>query len=516
MPARRPAPLHNPCEPNVSIHIRLGILSLTSPLLVSSAASQSTLILLSHLTSLRSSTMTPTTKFSTQNLTKLYITSLATIAALSIGGQIIIQHQLTRQSKDVTVLNAAQDRKQLCEKLLKMTMASRLAIGEERTAAIQELVQVLKTWENSQQDLKQQMQKTLSPQDLAEIEPTIAKLKPLATEILTAAKLTINADAAPIPPGLTRRNPLRNPALPNPAAALSIPRLIKTGTEFNQEIDNLIRWYSQKAEDGVSRLKMLEFGLLGLTLGTLLLEGLLVFRPAIAKLKESLQTLEKTLYNLAQEQEKSEKLLLNILPEPIADRLKQRPQAIADGFAEATVLFADIVGFTELSSRLSPQELVQCLNEIFSCFDRLAEKHGLEKIKTIGDAYMVVGGLPNPRPDHAVAVARMALEMQTELQALNRSMGEKFDIRIGINTGPVVAGVIGIKKFIYDLWGDTVNIASRMESHGEPGAIHISEATHRHLSHEFDCQSRGSIPIKGKGQMQTYWLKQRQTIAPNH
>jgi adenylate cyclase len=457
--------------------------------------------------------MTPTTKFSTQNLTKLYITSLATIAALSIGGQIIIQHQLTRQSKDVTVLNAAQDRKQLCEKLLKMTMASRLAVGEERKVSLQELEQVIKTWESSQQDLKQRMQNTLSPKDFADIEPAIAKLRPLAVEILAAAKLTINADAARPLSDLPRRNALRNPAIANPTNVLSIPRLIKTGTEFNQEIDNLIGWYSRKAEDGVSRLKILEFGLLGLTLSTLLLEGLLIFRPAIAKLKESLQALEQTLQNLAQEQEKSEKLLLNILPEPIADRLKQSPQAIADGFAEATVLFADIVGFTELSSRLSPQELVQCLNEIFSCFDRLAEKHGLEKIKTIGDAYMVVGGLPNPRPDHAIAVAQMALEMRTELQEINRSMGEKFDIRIGINSGPVVAGVIGIKKFIYDLWGDTVNIASRMESHGEPGAIHISEATYGHLNGKFACQSRGVIPIKGKGQMQTYWLSQKSVMV---
>jgi adenylate cyclase len=223
-------------------------------------------------------------------------------------------------------------------------------------------------------------------------------------------------------------------------------RLIQAGTEFNQTIDEILVWYTAKAQNGISHLRMMEFGLLGLTIGTLLLEGLL-------------QALEESLSNLSIEQAKSEKLLLNILPSPIVDRLKLKSEAIADSFSEATVLFADIVGFTELSSRLTPQELVQCLNQIFSCFDNIAEKYGLEKIKTIGDAYMVVGGLPNPRSDHAAAICQMAIEMQKELQAINRSMGEKFDIRIGINSGPVVAGVIGIKKFIYDLWGDTVNIA---------------------------------------------------------
>jgi adenylate cyclase len=444
---------------------------------------------------------------STHNLTRLYVTSLATIAALAIVGQVIIQRQLSRQATDVAVLTAAQNRKQLCEGLLKTTLATKIADREERSAALAELEQMIQSWESSKEDLKQQMQQTLSAAELAEVEPTFAKLNPLGQEILMAAKTTLVVNQ-------TRGETIIPQNLTKPGSKLSALRLVKIGTEFNQEIDSIIRWYSQKAEAGVARLKLLEFGLLGLTLSTLLLEGAVVFRPAINKLKETLEALERSLLKLAQEQEKSEELLLNILPAPIADRLKLHPKSIADSFAEATVLFADIVGFTELSSRLTPQELVECLNKIFSCFDRLAEKHGLEKIKTIGDAYMVVGGLPDPRPDHAIAIAKMALEMQMELQQLNQSMGENFDIRIGINSGPVVAGVIGIKKFIYDLWGDTVNIASRMESHGEPGAIHISEATYRKLEGQFDCQPRGAVPIKGKGEMITYWLKPAASINP--
>lgn len=212
------------------------------------------------------------------------------------------------------------------------------------------------------------------------------------------------------------------------------------------------------------------------------------------------------LKNLQAEQEKSEQLLLNILPMPIANRLKQQEQTIADDFPSATVLFADIVGFTELSGEVSPIELVEILNVVFSEFDYLAEKHSLEKIKTIGDAYMVVGGLPIPNLIHAEAIAHMALDMLDTIEQFAKETGKNFQIRIGINTGPVIAGVIGTKKYIYDLWGDTVNIASRMESQGLPGKIQVTTAAYHLLKQQFDLESRGLIDVKGKGQMECYLL----------
>lgn len=214
---------------------------------------------------------------------------------------------------------------------------------------------------------------------------------------------------------------------------------------------------------------------------------------------------------IQKEKDTSEQLLLNILPCAIADRLKRGETVIADGFNDVTVLFADIVNFTELSATISPVKLVCLLNEIFSAFDSLAEKYDLEKIKTIGDAYMVVGGLPLYRPDHAEAIANMALDMQQVINKFAGELGKSFDIRIGISTGPVVAGVIGIKKFIYDLWGDTVNVASRMESHGQAGSIHVSASTHDILQHKYKFIDRGEIMIKGKGKMQTYFLSDRRT-----
>lgn len=214
---------------------------------------------------------------------------------------------------------------------------------------------------------------------------------------------------------------------------------------------------------------------------------------------------------IQKEKDTSEQLLLNILPCAIADRLKRGETVIADGFNDVTVLFADIVNFTELSATISPVKLVCLLNEIFSAFDSLAEKYSLEKIKTIGDAYMVVGGLPLYRPDHAEAIANMALDMQRVINKFAGELGKSFDIRIGISTGPVVAGVIGIKKFIYDLWGDTVNVASRMESHGQAGSIHVSASTHDILQHKYQFIDRGEIMIKGKGKMQTYFLSDRLT-----
>ena len=219
------------------------------------------------------------------------------------------------------------------------------------------------------------------------------------------------------------------------------------------------------------------------------------------------------LAQLRLEREKSERLLLNVLPKSIADRLKQGETSIADSFADATVLFADLVDFTKLSSHIPAPELVRMLDEIFSKFDWLAELHHLEKIKTIGDAYMVAGGLPVPRPDHAEAMAEMALDMQKVVTRLDYGSGRKFDLRIGISSGPVVAGIIGSKKFIYDLWGDTVNIAFRMESLGQIGAIQVSEATYDHLKDKYVFEKRGKIEVKGKGKMTTFLLTGRKALA---
>ncbi|MGB5962972.1 MAG: adenylate/guanylate cyclase domain-containing protein [Coleofasciculaceae cyanobacterium] len=210
---------------------------------------------------------------------------------------------------------------------------------------------------------------------------------------------------------------------------------------------------------------------------------------------------------LRYQQECTEELLLNILPEPIAERLKFWESTIADSFAAVTVMFADLVNFTEFSAEMPPPKLVALLNKIFSKFDQLAQKHGLEKIKTIGDAYMVVGGLPTPREDHAEAIAQMALEMQQEITKFKQDNGEAFTLRIGIHTGPVVAGVIGMKKFAYDLWGNTVNVASRMESQGVAGKIQVTSEIYEQLQDKYVFEKRGLIAVKGKGEMITYWLK---------
>ena len=213
------------------------------------------------------------------------------------------------------------------------------------------------------------------------------------------------------------------------------------------------------------------------------------------------------LTTLAEEQAKSERLLRNILPAAIAQQLKQEERTIADSFPEVTVMFADIVGFTELAAQTPAIELVEILNVIFSEFDQLTDEHGLEKIKTIGDAYMVVGGLPAAKPNHAEAIAAMALDMQDRITEFCSETGKALSIRIGINTGPVIAGIIGTKKFIYDLWGDTVNIASRMESHGIPGSIQVTEATYNRLKNQYVFEDRGLISVKGKGEMNCYLLK---------
>ncbi len=203
---------------------------------------------------------------------------------------------------------------------------------------------------------------------------------------------------------------------------------------------------------------------------------------------------------------RADNLLLNILPDPIALRLKESSETIADAYSEVTVLFADIVGSTPLFSQLDPTEAVDWLNEVFTIFDHMAEKYGLEKIRTIGDSYMVASGVPTPRADHAQATARFALDLIRQVEAMPPRHGQHLSFRIGINSGPLVAGVIGRSKFQYDLWGDTVNVASRMESHGVAGKVHITNATYQLLKDDFECVSRGEVQIKGKGNMETWFV----------
>jgi adenylate cyclase len=206
------------------------------------------------------------------------------------------------------------------------------------------------------------------------------------------------------------------------------------------------------------------------------------------------------------EQAKSERLLLNVLPEPVAKRLKEDDGIIADAYESVTVLFADIVGFTPLAERRSPTDVVAMLDAVFAGWDALAAAQGVEKIKTIGDAYMAAGGIPRPRSDHVEAIAEMALAMRPLLARFGADAGVALEVRIGIDTGPVVAGVIGRAKFIYDLWGDTVNTASRMESHAPPGTIQVTERAYELLRERYELHPRGTVEIKGKGPMTTYLL----------
>ena len=219
--------------------------------------------------------------------------------------------------------------------------------------------------------------------------------------------------------------------------------------------------------------------------------------------------LERTSKQAWAQTQLAERLLLNILPAPIAERLKREPGVIADAFDEVTVLFVDIAGFTPLSARVPPQEMVRWLNQVFAAFDRLAERHGLEKIRTIGDSYLVVGGVPLPRPDHAEAVAELALDLLEVVAGIATPLGEPLRVRVGVNTGPAIAAVMGVRKVIYDVYGDAVNTASRMESHGVPGAIQVTEAVYARLRDRYTFAERGEIEVKGKGQLRTYVLTGR-------
>jgi adenylate cyclase len=212
-------------------------------------------------------------------------------------------------------------------------------------------------------------------------------------------------------------------------------------------------------------------------------------------------------------QERSETLLLNILPKEISDALKVDRSAIAAHYESASVLFADVVGFTPMAATMVPLRLVNLLNEVFSAFDGLVEKHGLEKIKTIGDCYMVAAGVPRERGDHALALVQLALDMRDVVESQTFG-GETLAFRIGVNSGPVVAGVIGRKKFIYDLWGATVNLASRMESHGQSGAIQITRSTYDLVGAEFDCESAGTISVKGAGAVEVWLVVGRKDGSP--
>ena len=241
------------------------------------------------------------------------------------------------------------------------------------------------------------------------------------------------------------------------------------------------------------------------------IKNLLETRLLHREIHDRNRALEDTVRALEMEREVSEKLLLNVLPKCVADRLRQEQGIIADSFSEATVLFADIVNFAPICAQLTAEQVVAWLNGIFSVFDQLAAKHGLEKIKTIGDSYMVAGGIPSPRGDHAEAVADLALDLRDAIGAHVSPTGARVGMRIGMHSGQVVAGVIGTHKFSYDLWGETVNTASRMESHGIDGAIQVSEATWLRLRDSYEFEERGVINLKGGSAQRTYLLTGRKT-----
>lgn len=234
------------------------------------------------------------------------------------------------------------------------------------------------------------------------------------------------------------------------------------------------------------------------------------FEEVVARVDTQME-LKRAREELKSMHQKADSLLLNILPQSIADRLKESERNVVDSFPESTIMFCDLVGFTAMASKTTPGKLVDFLNGIFSEVDLLVEKYGLEKIKTIGDAYMVAGGVPDYRADHASAVACFALELVERLPQLANRLKQPVKLRVGIHSGPVVAGVIGEKKFAYDLWGDTVNTASRMESTGNENKIHISQVTRDLLGECYEYEKRGSVSVKGKGEMETYYLLNKKT-----
>ncbi len=234
----------------------------------------------------------------------------------------------------------------------------------------------------------------------------------------------------------------------------------------------------------------------------------------VGDLKSAQEELKSKAENLEAEKQRSEKLLLNILPAQIAERLKGGEREIADSFPEVSVLFSDIVGFTEMSARIGARQVVDTLNEVFGLLDELALKHNVEKIKTIGDCYMVVAGVPDRSPTHAQQIAEFALDMQSALSDYASSSGREISMRTGIHTGTAVAGIVGTSKFTYDLWGDVVNVASRMEATSAPGRIHVSSAVRVRLEDDYEFEDRGTTALKGKGEQNTWFLTDRRTA--NH
>ena len=451
---------------------------------------------------------------STRRLTIFYTLSLGLIACLSVSGQIMVQGMLSQQEKNLEVVSLIEKRQTLCQEVIKFVAFLKLEPENRKNPQqLKKLQQLVVDWKDSGEKLAIATQNTpgFSPSQKAELKDKLAKMKPAGVGFREAAAKIVreNNSIIPKPARISEKSP--------------IARLLEEERILMQGLEDVSNWYTQQTIAGVNQLKQLEYGLLAIILLVLLLEGILIFRPAVNKIHDTLAQLgialhetQVTAKKLALEQAQSENLLLNILPQPIAQRLKKSQSntkiptsntMIADGYNDATVMFADIVGFTNLSSRIPPEKLVDLLNQIFSRFDLIAESYNLEKIKTIGDAYMVVGGLPNPCENHGTAIANMALDMLDAIAQFNLDTGERFQIRIGINSGSVVAGVIGIKKFTYDLWGDTVNVASRMESHGIPGSIHVSQSTYKLLKDSFLFEARGVTLIKGKGEMPTYWLK---------
>ena len=291
-----------------------------------------------------------------------------------------------------------------------------------------------------------------------------------------------------IMPGLTGIDVLR--ALRTDEATKALPVIMTSAME---EVDGAVRCIEAGADDFLA--KPLDPVLLRARLNAALDRKFLRDREtAIAE-------------RLKAERERSESLLRNVLPVPIVERLRRGETVIADHYDSVTILFCDLVGFTAMASRLRPGEIVSLLNDVFSRFDQLAAESGLEKIKTIGDGYMLAGGLPEPRPDHAAAVAAVALRIPDLVRSASRSRGQELNVRLGIHTGPAVAGIIGSHKFAYDVWGDTVNTASRMERHGTPGRVHITDATRRALGDRYAYDSLPPIDIKGKGTMETFLIR---------